>query len=214
MFATALKRLVSSPAVYSLGAPFYDWLTHHGLQEEAFAALSQRLPKEGKILDVCCGPGVLLSRLHRDAPRRELFGADAAAGALERVSRGFTVVNSRAESLPFPDRHFDAVNISGALYLVDDPAVVLKEMARVSKGVVTILEASPKLQVGTALEPFANLGIKERLDIVVWDFAMRMSRRFTPGELTRHLEAAGLHDIGVEEVNKGLYLIATGKVRA
>lgn len=204
------SRLVSSPTLYSLGTIVYDWLTSHPLQRAAFDSVVEHLPEEGRVLDLCCGPGALLRRMGERRPRLGLCGVDLASRALVRARPYAPVARAAAERLPFADDTFDAVVISGALYLVADPVAVLREMARVCRGRVLVLEASPGMDWRSVIHPRSGLGLKERTDFALWLVAMRMARRFGQQELQGVLERAGLGMARVDAVARDLYLLGHG----
>jgi ubiquinone/menaquinone biosynthesis C-methylase UbiE len=182
------------------------------MQERSFAECSRRVPNDGRVLDLCCGPGRLGRRIRADHPAVTVTGVDMAHGALLRAKEAIGVARAAANRLPFVDRTFSTSVISGALYLVEDPVGVIAEMARVTRGKVLVLEASPKVNVGTALDPRADLDVKERADYLLWIAAMRLSRRFEPRSLSSCLASAGLTDVVVEDVAGGLYHLASGTV--
>jgi ubiquinone/menaquinone biosynthesis C-methylase UbiE len=57
-----------------------------------------------------------------------------------KLNKPLTLVNARAESLPFDDKSFDTVLSEFSLCAVEDPVQALREMARVAKHRVVILE--------------------------------------------------------------------------
>lgn len=56
------------------------------------------------------------------------------------ISKPVTLVEARAESLPFPDKSFDTVISEFSLCAIEDPVAALKEMTRVARNRVIILE--------------------------------------------------------------------------
>jgi DNA gyrase subunit B len=88
------------------------------------------LPGE-RVLEVCCGTGVVGDRLARDGGK--VVGMDISlsmlAGAKEKLH---SCVNGQAEHLPFCDNTFDVVICRQAFHFLDTPQVV-KEMLRVAK---------------------------------------------------------------------------------
>lgn len=80
-----------------------------------------------KILDVGCGIG-FVSRLY---PNFDITGIDISDGMLER--NPYKWIKAPAEAIPFPDNTFDFVVCRSLLHHLDDPALGLKEMARVLK---------------------------------------------------------------------------------
>ena len=89
--------------------------------------------KHGKrVLDVCCGPGMLAAgALERNA---EVIGLDFAAEAVELARK--LVPNGQfqqgdAQALPFPAASFDAVLCGYGLMHLPEPATALREILRV-----------------------------------------------------------------------------------
>ena len=93
----------------------------------------------GVILDVASGTAGVALQLERRAGVK-VVGVDlteamlrqgrrqvAAAGKSSRIG----LVAGRAEQLPFPDRHFDALTFTYLLRYVQDPQATLTELARV-----------------------------------------------------------------------------------
>ena len=106
--------------------------------------LVSRIPPGSEVLDVATGTGAVASRLLR----RGCFvtGLDQSPGML-RVARArlgdrVRFVEGRAESLPFEDASFDALTFTYLLRYVDEPADVLRELARVVRpgGTMAMLE--------------------------------------------------------------------------
>jgi len=105
------------------------------------AMVDHVVPAGGVILDVASGTaGVALQLAERS--RARVVGVDlteemlrqgqrrvAAAGMGDRVQ----LVAGRAERLPFPDGHFDALTFTYLLRYVQDPQATLAELARVLK---------------------------------------------------------------------------------
>lgn len=90
----------------------------------------------GKVLDVGCGPGILLSRL---APTgSQLFGVDCCPEMITEAKRrtagtGVELMLGTAENLPFEDQTFDVVFALGVLEYLDDLMTGLREIERVAK---------------------------------------------------------------------------------
>ena len=98
-----------------------------------------------RILDVATGTGMVADGLVRRY-RCRVVGLDQSADMLAtaRTRRGVfeELVEARAEQLPFPDASFDHLTFTYLLRYVDDPAMVMRELARVVKpgGRVSSLE--------------------------------------------------------------------------
>jgi len=98
-----------------------------------------RLTGSCRVLDVACGPGIVVEALARAAG--EVIGCDITPEMLEKTrkrcaSAGLTNVRcvpGRAEALPFDDASFDVVVSRSAVHHFMDPGAALHEMARVVK---------------------------------------------------------------------------------
>jgi len=127
--------LPSGPARHEPGyAP--EGVPGAGLQlrilARAFArAASRWIPAGARILDVGCGRGSLLAPL---AQRHSLFGVDFSPAMLARArERGYRVFQADALALPFESGQFEAVVCAEVVQVVDDPARLLAELARVCR---------------------------------------------------------------------------------
>ncbi len=91
-----------------------------------------RVTRGMRVLDVCCGPGMLAAAvLERGA---EAIGLDFSLAAVELAQK--LVPNGRfeqgdAQALPYPAASFDAVLCGYGLMHLPEPAAALREMLRV-----------------------------------------------------------------------------------
>jgi ubiquinone/menaquinone biosynthesis C-methylase UbiE len=118
--------------VYSAGAEAYErlWATAlRPLADELIAAL----PLEGtrRVLDAGTGVGASLDRLRASAPEAVVVGVDAATGMLARAPAGFPLAAMDLCRLALADGTFDAAVAAFVLFHVEDPALALRELARV-----------------------------------------------------------------------------------
>ena len=98
-----------------------------------------RLAAGSRVLDVACGPGIVVEALARSAG--EVIGCDITPEMLEKARERCAkagIANARfkpgrAEALPFPDASFDVVVSRSAVHHFADPAAAFREMARVVK---------------------------------------------------------------------------------
>jgi len=85
------------------------------------------------VLDVATGTG-LVARAIAERYGCEVVGLDRSADMLSAAAAGdghIPLVRARAECLPFPDASFDHLTFTYLLRYVDDPAAVMRELARV-----------------------------------------------------------------------------------
>ena len=98
-----------------------------------------RLTIRSRVLDVACGPGIVVEALARSAG--EVVGCDITPAMIEKTrercaSAGLANVScmsGHAETLPFDEASFDVVVSRSAVHHFADPAAALREMARVVK---------------------------------------------------------------------------------
>ncbi len=135
---------------YSETAPVYE-RRYEQIQREKYEIVTGNLPRVGKVLDLGCGTGMLLSELTR---RSEfVVGIDTSPEMLElaRERRGSAaLVLADADYLPFADCSFDAVISVTLLQNMPNPAVTVREVARVAKpeGIVIMTTLKRKHSLG------------------------------------------------------------------
>jgi SAM-dependent methyltransferase len=117
------------------------------------------------VLEVCCGSGLMTEALARRGAR--VTGTDvsiqALARARERARRygfhaEFRVADT--EALPFRDACFDVVAVHDGLHHLDDPGRAIREMARVARQGVLILEPAQAVLTHLAV----HLGLAEEVE--------------------------------------------------
>jgi glycosyltransferase involved in cell wall biosynthesis/ubiquinone/menaquinone biosynthesis C-methylase UbiE len=109
----------------------------------------------GKVLDVGCGPGVMVADLLNMG--YEVWGIDGSIGMILQCQKEFgeaqraRFVVGDAAKLPFPDELFDTVICMGVLPNVQTSEAALKEFTRVVKRNGTLLISFPNF-----LSPYAT----------------------------------------------------------
>jgi len=124
-----------SRAYYDDFATGYERERHYGyhaLLDELELGVALPLAQGRDVLEVGCGTGLILSRLH--AVARHAEGVDLSPGMLEKArARGLRVQEASATALPHADASFDLVLSFKVLAHVPDLALALREMARVCR---------------------------------------------------------------------------------
>lgn len=108
----------------------HAWSTE---KQSWFSWVRDRLPKEGKVLEIGAGTGLLWKQPDHPLENLNLVLTDFSAAMCEELRSvpGAVVEQCDAASLPFDDASFDAVVANHMLYHVDDPDGALREFARV-----------------------------------------------------------------------------------
>lgn len=115
----------------------YDRRWRRYLDASLDATFARLPPTAGihSILDIGCGSGELLRRLHLQSPHLKLTGADASLSMLiiahRKLNGTAQLCNAAAEALPFSANSFDLVVSTSVLHYWPDPAQVLAETRRV-----------------------------------------------------------------------------------
>lgn len=106
--------------------------------QAAFAHL--RLEPGISVLDCGCGTGDMLAIIARLIAPGEAYGGDISETMLKTAQRHITDETKNlhfehmdAQSLPFPDKHFDRAMATQLLVHVPDPHLAFHEMCRVTK---------------------------------------------------------------------------------
>jgi SAM-dependent methyltransferase len=139
------------------------------------------------VLEVCCGSGMISEALVRRGAR--LTGIDLSAAAIgrarERARRqGFEAafLVGDAERLPFPDRGFDVAVVHDGLHHLDDPHRAIREMARVARRGVLVMEPAKAAVTKLAVQLGVAGEVEEAGNAVV---------RLVPHEVAACLRAVG-----------------------
>jgi ubiquinone/menaquinone biosynthesis C-methylase UbiE len=99
----------------------------------------RHLRTEGRVLDVGCGTGYVLSRIRAEANAQgkkvgQTIGIDVAEGMVERATsrRGVRALTAEATRIPFIDQCFDVVVATDVVRFVSDPERFVRELFRVT----------------------------------------------------------------------------------
>jgi ubiquinone/menaquinone biosynthesis C-methylase UbiE len=78
-----------------------------------------RIPKSGRVLDLCCGDGSWAKGFKNLNPSLELFGIDISQGDISKaknilsVDDNLFVIGDAENNLPFPDEYFHLIFARG-----------------------------------------------------------------------------------------------------
>jgi SAM-dependent methyltransferase len=122
---------------FDVAAEAYD--SFMGRYSRPLAALfvdSARLPREGRALDVGCGPGALIEQLAARYGETEIAGVDPSESFVAAAAARHPWADIRhgiAEHLPFDDDTFDATLAELVVHFMTDAAAGVREMVRVTR---------------------------------------------------------------------------------
>ena len=158
--------------------------------------VSEWLPAEGPVLDLGSGTGHLSARLERER-RIEVIAADVSD--IHVTGRPPVLVTDVA--LPFEDRQFTASLLFFVLAYPRDPAAVLAEAARVTRGPIIVVQTLYSGHLGYVwhrVREFLWTRVAFHVSKVAAyvpsnaKFTMRTRRLYSGPELRREVESAGL----------------------
>jgi ubiquinone/menaquinone biosynthesis C-methylase UbiE len=165
------------------------------------------LPRDGHVLEVGCGPGVLAFAAARERPTATVTGVDISparfAGRAAGAPRNVRLREGDAVDLPFADRTFDLVYSRFLLEYLPDKQRAVGEMARVcSPGGRVLLQDLD----GQLLWHFPeDAELQEGVRRVLHALSERGFDPFVGRKLFSLCKAAGLTDIRVSAESYHLY---------
>lgn len=108
-------------------------------------ALCAKLAGADRVIDVGGGTGLLTQAIAaRVAP---VTIVEPSAEQRAHLPAGLTAIAGRAEAVPLPDGSADAAIATWVLQYCDDPAAAVRELARVARRRVVIVQAAPDNQL-------------------------------------------------------------------
>ncbi len=112
----------------------HEGYVHNRRAQVLSEAMAQLLPENGRVLDVGCGDGLISRLIWEKRADITVEGIDV----LLRPKAHIPVKQFDGQHLPYADGSFDAVLFIDVLHHTDDPAVLIREAARVSGNVVLL----------------------------------------------------------------------------
>lgn len=169
-----------------------------------------------RVLDVCCGPGLLAAGAAARGARAVGLDFSRAVVALARARvPGAAFLEGDAQALPFEDASFDAVVCGFGIIHLPDPEKALAEIARVlrpgGRAAVSVW-APPGPETGFGLF-YAAVKAHGALDVGL-PHGPDFFQFSAPGRLEAALAAAGLGDVGSREVAQSWALARAGDLAA
>jgi len=171
------------------------------------------------VLDVGCGTGWLAAGLRRSAPEVTVIGLDLSAGMLDRArsAGAWPLLQGEAGPLPVADRSVDLVVGRGVLHHLPDPALALREWARVLRpggSVVLSSEPTPAVERQGEVLVRAILGVLRAPlapEDEFWEMAAMAANLhvFTIGELRGLAVAAGFRGVRLRTAAVAATLVLT-----
>jgi ubiquinone/menaquinone biosynthesis C-methylase UbiE len=175
-------------------------------------------PQPGWItLDVGCGPGLLPLILSQRGCRA--FGVDLDPQMFRPTPLHPQAAAADALALPFPARRFDLVTASNLLFLLPEPGIALRQMARLLRpaGQIALLNPSERLSLAAAVaaaDAHRLQGVA-RESLLTWARRAEANRRWTETNLAQLLASEGLHLIETSlKIGPGFASFVRGRLKS
>jgi demethylmenaquinone methyltransferase/2-methoxy-6-polyprenyl-1,4-benzoquinol methylase len=185
-----------------------------------------------RVLDVATGTGMVAVALVRshgcrvtalDQSEQMLGGLRARLAADPALAGAIEPVRGEAEALPFADAAFDALTFTYLLRYVEDPAMTLRELARVVKpgGSVGMVEfgVPPRRVLRALWRIYTRVGLPALGRLISRDWrdvgaflgpsVEGFYARVSPARLVALWEQAGLADVRVRRMSCGAGVVMT-----
>lgn len=107
---------------------------HEGRADRLSSHFAGLLPPNASVLDVGCGDGQVASLVQARRPDVRIQGIDVHV----RANTSIPVRRFDGKSIPFENKSFDVVMFVDVLHHTQDPLILLREAARVSRNIVLL----------------------------------------------------------------------------
>lgn len=187
----------------------YDMDRNGSHAREQYSTILQKMEnfQFSNVLDVGCGTGEILKRIHICYPEVLLTGVDISEKRLEvakvKIGNVATLLWADAEMLPFNDTTFDLIVCSDSFHHYPNPQKVLAEFRRVLKrgGILLICD----YRIGFPLRQLMNLFIRFSHDGDVHIYSKE--------EITKLVIQASFSNIQYERTNATAFIITGEKYK-
>mgnify|MGYP001591756346 CR=1 FL=1 len=203
--------MVTVPEQYRELAPRYDRRFSLYLARVIEKTLERLTLEPGQsVLDIGCGTGELLKAIYAAQPRLQLLaGIDLSPDMLARAREKLSAIPAvelhvdSAERIPYPDKHFHAVTMTGMIHYLPHPLRALTEVRRVLApgGMVVAIDMAADfflMRAGFFLRRFLNPAAQHLYSL---------------DEITRIFAAAGFTVSHGELFKAGVFGLYTLKAR-
>ncbi|MCI7286174.1 MAG: methyltransferase domain-containing protein [Parabacteroides sp.] len=187
----------------------YDMDRNGSHAREQYSIILQKMEnfRFANVLDVGCGTGEILKRIHKRYPEVSLTGVDISEKMLEvakvKIGNKATLLWADAEMLPFSDATFDLIVCSDSFHHYPNPQKVLAEFRRVLKGGGNLLICD--YSIGFPLRQLMNLFIRFSHDGDVHIYSKE--------EITKLVIQASFSNIQYERTNATAFIITGEKCK-
>jgi ubiquinone/menaquinone biosynthesis C-methylase UbiE len=147
-----LLKLVHPEGIPWPGSVLYNTISLSSIFQKHYELVADDISKyyraqyssleQGGLLDIGTGPAQLLLKLHQREPNLRFIGIDSSPAMVIKAKQNIAsagldkvieIKDGNAQSIPFPDEHFDIVVSTASMHHWKQPTVGLNETYRVLK---------------------------------------------------------------------------------
>ncbi len=204
---TGLQDLFKSGKTRDMSSTFEaieqatDWDHYAFLAEIKNTRLHRLLAGGCKLLDVGCGTGTMIEKLHARYPNSKYIGVEPSETAADKASLlSIPILRQNGESMSFEDK-FDIAYLGESLYAAADKK-------RVIANCFSALRKGGTIAIVEGLLPETDRGPESRLIMgMQLDFALQGHSFMKRQEMKSLLSEAGFQKIKFKDLGGSLYLV-------
>jgi|ERR1051325_5519052 ubiquinone/menaquinone biosynthesis C-methylase UbiE len=198
-----------------------DFEAAHSSYPELFAQKFPRRPKKAVVLDLGCGPCDVTIRFAKANPGYTFHAVDGSVAMLEfgrvavrrvKLSRRIKLIEGFIPGAPIPRAPYDVILSSSFLHHLHDPQILWQTVRQYARrgAIVFVLDLRrpPSRAVARTMVKKYSAG---EPGVLRRDFYNSLCAAFTPTEVWRQLEKAGLGELDVEIISDR-HLVVFGRV--
>lgn len=198
-----------------------DFSAAHAAYPKLFAEKFPRRPKRAHVLDLGCGPCDVTIRFALANAGYRFDAVDGSAAMLKhgrlavqraRLAGRIRLIEGFIPGAPIPRPHYDVILSSSFLHHLHDPQVLWRAVRRYARRgtLVFVPDLRRPASRAKARALARKYGAGEPA-VLRRDFLNSLLAAFTPAEMRRQLQQAGLQGLGVE-VSSDRHLVVCGMV--
>ena len=200
-----------------------DFAAAHSSYPKLFAGKFPGRPKRATVLDLGCGPCDVTVRFAEANPGYTFHAVDGSAamlrharGAIQRhrgLAQIIKLIEGFVPGAPIPQRSYDVILSSSFLHHLHDPQVLWQTVRQYAKcGTIVFVPDLRRPSSRAKAREFVRRYSAGEPEVLRRDFYNSLLAAFTPAEVRKQLNQAGLNTLQVEIVSDR-HLLVFGRVK-
>ncbi|MCL4786257.1 MAG: class I SAM-dependent methyltransferase [Verrucomicrobia bacterium] len=199
-----------------------DFAPAHGLYPVLFTRKFPGRPGRATVLDLGCGPCDVTIRFARANPGHVFHAVDGSAAMLRhaeravkaaRLSRRIKLIEGLIPGVRIPRRCYDVILSSSFLHHLHDPMVLWQTVRQYARrGTLVFVPDLRRPPTRASAREFVRMYSSNEPEVLRRDFYNSLLAAFTPAEVRKQLNQAGLISLKVETISDR-HLLVFGRVQ-